>query len=221
MKRLCHFIGDVLRGLKLWRPRDGFRIYPPLVRVGNNVCISRQRGSTLSIQGTLRVGYQQMLGNHRLTGRPTQLLLSSGSAIETTGNVNIGSGCAIWLANNARLHIGGHSYINIDSKIFVSERVEIGAECAIAWNVSIMDSDFHPVITIPHQGPLPTRGESKPIKIGNHVWIGVGATILKGVTIGDGSIIAAGAVVNCDIPPNVLAGGLPAKVLKENVNWIR
>lgn len=54
----------------------------------------------------------------------------------------------------------------------------------------------------------------KPVKIGKSVWIGANVTILPGVTIGDGAIIAAGAVVNKDVEPNTIAGGVPAKFLK-------
>ena len=54
----------------------------------------------------------------------------------------------------------------------------------------------------------------KPIKIGNNVWIGSSSTILPGVTIGDGAVIAAGAVVNKDVPPNTVVGGVPAKIIK-------
>jgi acetyltransferase-like isoleucine patch superfamily enzyme len=59
----------------------------------------------------------------------------------------------------------------------------------------------------------------KPIIIGNNVWIGLNAIILKGVIIGDGSIITAGAIVNKDVPERCLAGGVPAKILKTNVEW--
>ncbi len=54
-----------------------------------------------------------------------------------------------------------------------------------------------------------------PIRIGNDVWIGASATITKGVTIGDGSIVAAGAVVNRDVPANTIVGGVPAKIIRE------
>ena len=53
-----------------------------------------------------------------------------------------------------------------------------------------------------------------PVKIGNNVWIGAHATILAGVTIGDNSVVAAGAVVNKDVPANVVVAGVPAKVIK-------
>ena len=56
----------------------------------------------------------------------------------------------------------------------------------------------------------------EPILIGANVWIGANVTVTPGVTIGDGAIIAAGAVVTKDIPPNVIAGGVPAKIIRVN-----
>ena len=55
-----------------------------------------------------------------------------------------------------------------------------------------------------------------PVKIGNGVWVGAHATILSGVTIGDNAVIAAGAVVTKDVPANAVAGGVPAKIIKQN-----
>ena len=69
--------------------------------------------------------------------------------------------------------------------------------------------------------PLIKENEcTKPVIIKDNVWIGLGATILKGVTIGEGAIIAAGAVVNKDVPPHTLVGGVPAKVIRENVKIV-
>jgi len=63
------------------------------------------------------------------------------------------------------------------------------------------------------------RESSKLIVIGNQVWIGSGARILKGVIIGDNAIIAAGSIVTRDIPANCMAAGIPARVVRTNVSW--
>lgn len=60
---------------------------------------------------------------------------------------------------------------------------------------------------------------SAPITICDNVWIGTGAMILKGVTIGEGAVVAAGAIVTKDVPQRCLVGGVPAKVIRENVEW--
>ena len=100
------------------------------------------------------------------------------------------------------------------------EFVEIGKNCQIASNTLITDTDFHPIDPI--QREREALGykidyrivNKKKIKIGNNVWIGWGAIILKGVNIGENSIIAAGAVVVDDIPANSIAAGSPAIVVK-------
>jgi acetyltransferase-like isoleucine patch superfamily enzyme len=94
------------------------------------------------------------------------------------------------------------------------ERIAIGDNTVISENVTIRDSDNH---YINNSGSPKTKG----IEIGNNVWVGINVTILKGVRINDGAVIAAGAVVNKDIPANTLAGGVPAKVIKGSVTWSR
>ena len=95
--------------------------------------------------------------------------------------------------------------INLDAPVTIGDRVHIGNDVLI--------------VTVTHQiGPPSHRcGETitAPVTIGEGVWIAANATILPGVTIGDGAIVAAGAVVTRDVPPNVLVGGVPAKVLRE------
>lgn len=92
------------------------------------------------------------------------------------------------------------------------ERIEIGYGVAIAGNVVIRDSDNHCILDQSHI-------MSQPIKIGNHVWIGMNAIILKGVVIGDRAIIAAGSVVTRHVPEKSLVAGVSAKVIKRNVEW--
>lgn len=92
-------------------------------------------------------------------------------------------------------------------KITVGSRTLIGAGCVLA------DTDFHPLNRFSRSQGCP--GEAKPIVIGEDVWLGLNVTVLKGVSIGDGSIIGAGSVVTKDIPPHTLAAGNPAKVIRQ------
>lgn len=122
------------------------------------------------------------------------------------------AGCRLTVSENAKLTLGHSSYVNNESVIECFAEIKIGDDCAIAERVVIRDSDNH---IIKRDG----YKKSAPIIIGNHVWIGMNSVILKGVTIGDGAIIAAGSVVSKDVPPHTLVGGVPAKVIKENVEW--
>lgn len=106
------------------------------------------------------------------------------------------------------IHIGKRVFINSGCKfqdqggITIGDDVLVGHNCVIATLNHAMDPE-HRADMIP-----------APVKIGNKVWIGANVTILQGVNIGDGAIIAAGAVVNRDVPPRAIVGGIPAKVLK-------
>jgi acetyltransferase-like isoleucine patch superfamily enzyme len=140
------------------------------------------------------------------------LFMDKDSELSVKKTFTIYSGARIYINENATLNLGS-GFINNNLNISCFERIEIGEGVAISENVNIRDSDSHKILT--KDDYLITQ----PIKIGNHVWIGMNVTILKGVTIGDGSIVAAGSVVKRDIPPRCLAGGVPARVLTENVEW--
>jgi len=103
------------------------------------------------------------------------------------------------------LTVGKGTYLNRNVHIVVSESVSIGQQCKIGWDTVIMDTDLHG-----HSGK-PAR--SRPVVIGDNVWIGCRALILKGVRIGDGAIIAAGAIVTKDVPPLAVVASPSASVL--------
>jgi acetyltransferase-like isoleucine patch superfamily enzyme len=122
------------------------------------------------------------------------------------------------MTKRASLRIGAFSTIGARTCINATEEVVIGDHCLIAWDCDIMDTDFHYLYELDDE--LPSRN-SAPVHIGNNVWIGTRCIILKGVTIGDNSVIAAGSVVTRDVPGNTLAGGNPAKVLRQIRGWRR
>lgn len=109
------------------------------------------------------------------------------------------------------ISVGDNFLSNYNVTILDVANVTIGNDCMIAPNV-IITSVTHP--TSPNSR-LKHTAIAKPVTIGNNVWIGANATILPGVTIGDNAIIAAGAVVNSDVAPNVIVGGVPAKIIKK------
>ncbi len=112
-------------------------------------------------------------------------------------------------ARGAQLRIGARTLINIGTSINAQRSVTIGEDCNIGHYVLIMDTDFYEV------SDRAKKAEPSPIHIGNRVWLATRTTVLKGVTIGDGAIVAAGSVVAVDVPPYTMVGGVPARVIKK------
>lgn len=116
-------------------------------------------------------------------------------------------GASITIGEGSRLH---------GSCLHAVESISIGKRCLIAANCQIIDGNGHD-LSFPHvhrRGD--TSGGSRPIEIHDDVWIGLGATILPGVTIGRGSVIGAGSVVTRDVPAMVVASGNPAIVSRDS-----
>lgn len=114
----------------------------------------------------------------------------------------------IYTGKNGKLIVGKNSRIN-GVHIDAQNLIQIGENVRIAPYSIILDSDYHDI-----QNPF-SDVTGVPVVIEDNVWIATRATILKGVTIGKGSVVAAGAVVTKDVPPNSVVAGVPAKVIKQ------
>lgn len=148
------------------------------------------------------------------TSKDTALLNIKGKLI-AKGFVVIGKGCRLDISKEGKVQIGDGSYINSNSKLIISKGLEIGENCAVSWDCQFLDNDFHE-ITIEGE----TKVTAKPIKIGDHVWIGSGAKIYKGVNIPNNCVVAAdSSVKSVFTEENCLIGGNPAKIIKRNVSW--
>jgi maltose O-acetyltransferase len=109
----------------------------------------------------------------------------------------------------ARLTIENNAYINFGTEISLVREVFIGAYSLIGIDCLIYDTDWHSLDGLDREVPV------APTRIGRGVWLGARVIVMKGVTIGDNTVVAANSVVTNDLPNNVLAGGSPARVIRD------
>jgi acetyltransferase-like isoleucine patch superfamily enzyme len=142
--------------------------------------------------------------------------------------VTIGSDCAIRgtlrCEPGASLRIGNTVYIGDDAILSAQKDISIGDLTLIAHGVHVFDNDSHPtdadereahfkaILGLPHAAQYEIAGE--PVRIGSGCWLGFNSVVMKGVTIGDGSIVAANSVVIEDVPAQSVVAGNPARVVK-------
>ena len=166
------------------------------------------------IMGVLRARFYlrktQLGAKVRVDGRPL---------IHPAGNIIIGNRCRfsavmggleLGTGPDGTLEIGENTFINYGTSISAMQHVKIGKNCNIGTYCMIMDNDFHR-LEPERRYELP---ESGPITIEDNVWLGGRVIVLKGVTVGEGSVVAAGSIVTKDIPPRSIAVGSPAKVVR-------
>ncbi|TAF46603.1 MAG: acyltransferase [Sphingobacteriales bacterium] len=122
----------------------------------------------------------------------------------------------IFVGNNAKLEIGDNSgFSNVS--LHAIKAIKIGKYCNIGGNCFIWDSDFHPIDYIKRREHIESKINSLPVVIGDDVFIGANSIILKGVSIGNMSVIGAGSVVTKSIPDKELWAGNPAKFIRKIV----
>jgi maltose O-acetyltransferase len=112
---------------------------------------------------------------------------------------------------NAKIVMGESNAVGNNVAMVANEQITIGDNCLIGELVTIYDCDFHEINPATRNRSV---GLTKPVSIGNNVWLGSRVLVLKGVTIGDNSVIAAASVVTKSIPANCLAAGNPAKIIR-------
>lgn len=150
----------------------------------------------------------------------------------TSENIHIGANSRIYgtlaACSKGVITIGEHSQVGANSSLRCVAGISIGSFTAVADNVIVCDNNNHPVNPldrhIMQQTPSGSferswrNSDSSPITIGDDCWIGQHSRICKGVTIGNGCVVAANSVVTKDIPENCIAAGNPARIVKTDIN---
>ncbi|MSW95874.1 MAG: acyltransferase [Actinobacteria bacterium] len=123
----------------------------------------------------------------------------------------IGRGCKLRV-HEGRASIGAKTVLGQECTITAFQHVSIGRECILADRVMLIDFD-HGVVEV--ERPIREQGIYKrDVRVGHNVWIGYGACLLRGVTVGDNAIVGTNAVVTHDVPADAVVGGVPARVLR-------
>ncbi len=149
-------------------------------------------------------------------------IVGNNNIIEIGDNVSIAPGGSIWTeGNNCRIKISDNCSFRGSLQIIAQEdnsQIFIGNDCMFSNHIIVQTSDSHAIYEV---ASMSRTNPAKNISIGNHVWVGPGCRILRGTIIGDNSIIGSGSIVTKEIPNNVTAVGVPAKVVREGITWSR
>jgi len=151
------------------------------------------------------------------TAQNVLITVGEGSSVDIQGGGLLGQ-LFIHTGKNAKVRIGKNAGVNGFVRLLLHEAasITIGDDCLFSGLVDLTVSDMHSIIDVETKQRI---NPAKDIVIGNHVWIGQKSTIMKGVTIGDDSVIGAGSIVTKSVPPNCIAAGSPARVIRRGVTW--
>lgn len=171
-----------------------------------HLCIDDIDG--VQINGKLKLNWNPISKSVR-TGQVTFFRMDNQSQLSVDGNFDIFYGNDVHIFSGGKLELDS-GFINSYGKIECHKYIKIGKNCAIGPYAIILDSDGHQILG---------KCNTAEVIIGNNVWIGARVTILKGVHIGDDAVIAAGTIVNKDVPAKSLVAGNPMHLICDNVEW--
>jgi acetyltransferase-like isoleucine patch superfamily enzyme len=158
-----------------------------------------------------RAGRRWRTGGMLFLGRRLELTVGKKGELRFGRFVWIGDGTKI-RCHEGTVEIGEKTVMGQECTISAFQRVRIGEQCVIADRAMFIDFD-HGVVEV--ERPIRLQGIYKrDVEVGSNVWIGYGACILRGVSVGDNSIVGTNAVVTKDVPANAVVGGIPARVIR-------
>ncbi|CAH0534667.1 2,3,4,5-tetrahydropyridine-2,6-dicarboxylate N-acetyltransferase [Vibrio stylophorae] len=161
--------------------------------------------------GKIRLGFGQVqIADNRYSRFIWSL--KKNAQVSFGNRVKIGTGCRLYVSG--KLSFGERCNFSGESSIVCAREITFGQGCLVSWNTLFMDTDFHPIMD--ENGSR--LNENRSINIGNRVWVGAKATVMKGVALGDNSVVSAGAHVVSSYPAEVILGGNPAKEIGTMMN---
>jgi acetyltransferase-like isoleucine patch superfamily enzyme len=193
----------------------------------------------LSRNGMLNWRYGQLLGRYlrrrffTAAGRRWRtnglVFFGRGLELEIAAKGRVDFGRFVWLGDRTKVRchegqvqIGAKTVIGQECTISAYQRVRIGEQCVIADRAMFIDFD-HGVVEV--ERPIRVQGIYKrDVEVGSNVWIGYGACILRGVSVGDNAIVGTNSVVTKDVPANAVVAGIPARIIRmreapEHLRW--
>lgn len=180
------------------------------------LCLSPFAALVRRLQPLMRVWAWTRLRQY-VPDLPSDCVILGTPEVQGTGRITCGHALYLYrelhleTQSKGRIHLGDRVVLSRGVHIVAFEQVHIGSGSMVGEYSSLRDANHKQT----DQASMRDSGhEARPIHIGNNVWIGRGAVILAGVSIGDGAVVAANAVVNRDVPAGALVGGVPARVLR-------
>lgn len=191
----------------------------PLISASWGSRIDRDPSARLELGGPLQLGHWP---SGPPSAAPALIQMHPGSTLRVTGWAVIAGGAVVVVGPGATLELEGLPdgsegvILSTDSRVVCMEHVRIGGGGGLSWGAQVLDSDQHHIVAA---GDTELQPHTAPVRLGDFVMVASRATVLKGVTVGDGSVIGTGAVVTRDVPAGCLVAGNPAKVVQEGIRW--
>jgi acetyltransferase-like isoleucine patch superfamily enzyme len=186
--------------------------------IGNNVVFNKLKGeikiNDIVKMGMIRIGKD---GISIFDNQFSRTILDIDGVIIFGGEASIGQGSKISVGAMGNLELGKNFRITAQSTLISYQNVKFGDDCLISWNVQLMDTDFHGI----YDETALRLNPNKPITIGSNVWIGYGASILKGAIIPNGCVIASSTTVAgvLEKPNAVYVSKSDIKKVRDNISW--
>lgn len=201
----------------LFEPKTAFKL-PILVDYRTKLCSLHRNTVVLNSKakfGMIKLGWGEGAEGNECN-RFSYWTIKKQCKVIFEGKAHFARGVSLRADNEGKIIFGENFTANQNFFCASNTSITFGKNILAGWNIHIRDGDGHVVYNQENK----VINQNKPIKIGNHVWIASYSFILKGVTIGDDSIIALGSIVTRSFfEPNIIIGGVPAVMVKRDIHW--